>query len=57
MPTIQIGALLEPGLRSEAAQVYRPMYSGVKSRIGEVIWMEATSDKLQEVFGFLEAPL
>jgi len=53
---LQIGALLEPGLRSEAAQVYRPRYEGVKARIGEVMWMEGTSDKFQEVFGFLEAP-
>ena len=57
MPSpIQIGALLEPGLRSEAAFIYRPRYEGVKVQIGECIWMEATSDKLQEVFGFLEAP-
>ena len=55
-PTVQIGGLLEPGLRSEAAFVYRPRYEGVKATIGECIWMEATSDKLQEVFGFLEAP-
>src|SRR3990167_2545234 len=53
---LQIGALLEPGLRSEAAQVYRPRYEGVKARIGEVMWMEGTSDKFQEVFGSLEAP-
>ena len=53
---IQIGALLEPGLRNEAAFVYRPRYEGVKAQIGECIWMEATSDKLKEVYGFLEAP-
>lgn len=57
MPTMQLGALLEPGLRSEASQVYRPRYDGIKATIGEVIWMEGTSDKFQEVFGFLEAPL
>ena len=54
--TVQIGALLEPGLRSEAAFVYRPRYEGVKAQIGECVWMEATSDKLEEIFGFLEAP-
>lgn len=53
---VQIGALLEPGLRNEAAFIYRPRYEGVKAQIGECIWMEATSDKLQEVYGFLEAP-
>jgi len=56
MPTMELGGLLEPGLRNEASQVYRPIYSGVRSKIGECVWLEATSDKLQEVFGFLEAP-
>ena len=55
-PTIQIGALLEPGLRNEAAFIYRPRYEGVKAQIGECIWMEATSDKLEEVWGFLNSP-
>ena len=53
---INIGALLEPGLRNEAAFVYRPRYETVKAQIGECVWMEATSDKLQEVYSFLEAP-
>lgn len=52
---VQIGALLEPGLRSEAAFVYRSNYEGLKAQIGECIWMEMTSDKLQEIFGFIEA--
>lgn len=54
--TFQIGALLEPGLRSEAAWVYAQQYEQTKAEIGDVIWMEATSDKLQEVFGWLETP-
>ena len=54
--TVQIGGLLEPGLRNEAAFVYRPRYEGVKAQIGDCIWMEATSDKLEEIFGFLESP-
>ena len=54
--TIQIGGLLEPGLRSAAAFVYWPNYMGVKAEIGECIWMEATSDKLEEIYGFLETP-
>lgn len=57
MPTFQIGGLLEPGLRSEFTQVYVPIYEGVRAQIGEVIWLDATSDKLQEVYGFMNAPL
>ena len=57
MPYFQIGGLLEPGLRSEFTTVYTPAYEGVRAQIGEVIWMDATSDKLQEVFGFMNAPL
>ena len=57
MPTMQHGALLEPGLRNEFSQVYNPMYEGLRARIGEVIWLEATSDKLQEIYGFWNAPL
>lgn len=55
--TMMIGGLLEPGLRNEASQVFAPIYQGVRAQIGDVIWMEGTSDKFQEVFGFLEAPL
>lgn len=55
-PTIQIGGLLEPGLQSTAAYIYRPRYEGVKAQIGECVWLEATSDKFQEIFGFLESP-
>lgn len=54
--TINIGALLEPGLRNDAAMIYRPQYEGIKAMLGEVIWLEATSDKLQEVYGYLESP-
>jgi hypothetical protein len=57
MPYFQIGALLEPGIRNEFTSVYTPMYAGVRAAIGDVIWMDATSDKLQEIFGFMNAPL
>lgn len=57
MPTMQLGALLEPGLRNEAAMVYRPRYEGIRALLGEIMWFEATSDKLQEIWGFIEAPL
>lgn len=54
MPTAEIGGLLEPGLRNEAAFVYRNRYEPIKAILGEVMYMELTSDKLKEVFGFLE---
>lgn len=57
MPYFQIGALLEPGLRNEFSQVYMPIYEGVRAQIGDVIWLDATSDKLEEIYGFMEAPL
>ena len=54
--SVMLGGLLEPGLRADAAYIYAPLYEGVRAQIGDVIWMEGTSDKFQEVFGFLEAP-
>lgn len=57
MPYFQIGSLLEPGIRNEFTSVYVPNYQGVRAQIGEVMWMDATSDKLEEIFGFMNAPL
>ncbi len=58
MPSqFDIGGLLEPGIRSEFISVYTPRYEGVRAAIGDVIWLDATSDKLQEVYGFMNAPL
>ena len=57
MPYFQIGALLEPGIRNEFGMVYMPIYQGVRAQIGEVMWLDATSDKLEESFGFMNAPL
>ena len=52
-----IGALTTQGLRSEFSMVYQPRYQGLIQRIGDIIWLDATSDKLQEVYGFLESPI
>lgn len=57
MPTMQLGALLEPGLRNYAANIYKPMYEGIRAMLGEFVAMELTSDKLEEIYGFIEAPL
>lgn len=57
MPYFQTGALQEPGIRSEFTTVYTPMYEGVRANIGEVIWLDATSDKFKEIYGFMNAQL
>lgn len=54
---ISIGALLTPGLRSEFAQVYMPRYQGVEAMLRDVIWFDAGSDKLSEIYGYIESPI
>lgn len=52
-----IGALLEPGLRANYWEVWRPRYQGFLQQIGRVIWAEAPSDKIKEIYGYpLTAP-
>lgn len=53
---VNIGALLTAGLRADFSQVYTPRYQGVMARIGSVIG-EVTSDKLTEIYGYLESPI
>lgn len=53
---ISIGALLTPGLRSEFSQVYMPRYAGVEAMLKDVMAFDLGSDKLTEIFGYLEAP-
>lgn len=54
---VGIGALLEPGLRANYWEVWRPRYDGFMNAIGRVIWAEAPSDKVQEIYGYpLTAP-
>ena len=54
---IAIGALLTQGIRREFALVYTPRYRGVMDRIGGVVWLEVTSDKISELYGFLNAAI
>src|SRR3990167_1224945 len=54
---IAIGALLTQGIRREFALVYTPRYRGVMDRIGGVVWLEVTSDKISEIYGFLNAAI
>lgn len=54
---IAIGALLTQGIRNEFALVYAPRYKGVMDRIGGVVWLEVTSDKISELYGFLNAAI
>lgn len=54
---IAIGALLTQGLRSDFGLAYQPSYAGVVAELGDVLWLDATSDKLQEVYGFLESSI
>lgn len=54
---ISIGALLTPGLRSEFSQVYMPRYKGVEAMLKDVMAFDLGSDKLTEIFGYLEAPI
>lgn len=54
---IAIGALLTQGIKREFALVYAPRYKGVMDRIGEVVWLEVTSDKISELYGFMNAAI
>lgn len=57
MPASPISALLVPGIRSEFALAYQPRYAGVVAAIGDVAWLDATSDKLLEIYGIIDAAL
>lgn len=52
--TVMAGALLTPGVRAEFSKVYAPHYQGVKELLGEIMWLGATSDKLTEIYAYLE---
>ena len=54
---IAIGALLTQGIRREFALVYTPRYRGVMDRIGGVVWLEVTNDKISELYGFLNSAI
>jgi len=52
---VSVGALLTAGLRPEFANVYRFNYTGVEKRLRDVVWLDATSDKIKEIYGYLQA--
>lgn len=55
MNIVNAGALLTPGMLADAAYVYKFTYKGVYERLKDVVWLDATSDKLQEIRGYLQA--
>lgn len=55
MPSAPISALLTPGMKAEFALAYQPRYAGIVSEIGDVAWLDATSDKLYEVYGIIDS--
>lgn len=54
---IAIGPLLTQGLKNEFTYAYEPLYKGVEAEIGDVIWWNATSDKISELYGGYDSPL
>jgi len=52
---VQAGALLTQGLRSEFINVWSPHYEALVADFGDIFWLDATSDKLKEVYAFLES--
>lgn len=55
MPSAPISALLTPGMKAEFALAYQPRYAGIVGEIGDVAWLDATSDKLFEVYGIIDS--
>lgn len=51
---VMAGPLLTQGLKTDFVKVYTPTYEGVQAELGEVFWLDATSDKLREVYAYLE---
>ena len=52
---IMAGALLTQGLRADFAKVYKSEYDGIMQDLGDIFWLDATSDKLKEVYAYLES--
>lgn len=53
--TVMAGALLTPGIRAEFVEVWSPIYDGLKKQFSDILWLDATSDKLTEIYAFLES--
>lgn len=54
MNIVNAGALLTPGLLADAAYVYKSVYKGIEAQLGDVCYLNATSDKLQEIRAYLQ---
>lgn len=54
---LAIGPLLTQGIKNEFTYAYEPVYKGVEAEIGDVIWWNATSDKISELYGGYDSPL
>lgn len=54
MNVINAGALLTPGMLADCSRVYSDTYAGVVDQLGDVTYLSATSDKLQEIRGYLQ---
>lgn len=52
-----IGPLLTQGIRNEFSFAYQPAYQNYMAEISQVIWADATSDKISELYGFMNSPL
>lgn len=52
---VMAGALLTAGLRSEFINVWEPSYKALTADFGDILWLSATSDKLTEIYAFLES--
>lgn len=55
MNVINAGALLTPGMLADCSRVYSDTYTGIEAELGDVCYMGATSDKLQEIRGYLQS--
>lgn len=54
---VAIGPLLTQGIKNEFATSYEPSYQGVEAMLRDVIWFDATSDKVSELYGQFDSPI
>jgi hypothetical protein len=54
MNIVNAGALLTPGILADAARLYADTYTGIEAELGDVTYLGATSDKLQEIRAYLQ---
>ena len=54
---LAIGPLLTQGIKNEFALSYEPSYKGVEALLKDVMWFDATSDKISELYGQWDSPI